>query len=850
MSKRPSTKPYSRLNAECGSLRKRLKEFEDTFHAMQDGEVDAIMTTTEKGNHVLTLDSTNSTYRTLIESMSEGIVTVGSDGVILYCNRRFAEILNVPQTRVVSSMIQEWIVPIDLPLFTTIQRRAINGGSRGELTLSSNGVLIPILISINLLQLDGKNAISCIVTDLTEQKLALLVLEQTTEAIIVCNDKGNIIRASGAAATLAIDDFLGQAFAKIFPLHLADSSLFDIAPILRGKHQQCEVTLKHGTSDLYFFVNAGPLSGKQQDLLGAIITLTDITARKHAEKILLLRDRALEASTEAVFIARCETDAYLIEYINPAFERITGYSAEQVIEKDLLSIEQKICPGQDLMKIQDALREKRAGHVITHNTRLDGSRFWSDLHIAPVCDELGETTHFVGIQNDISESMMHQSTLEYQANHDSLTGLPNRNLLNDRLQQAISSAKRSQHLMALVFVDLDHFKFVNDTLGHDVGDIVLKAIATRLTSCLRNADTAARSGGDEFLLILVEQESTESISAVIRRLLEVIAQPIEVEQQSLHVTCSIGISLYAQDGDTASTLLKNADTAMYHAKERGRNNFQFFNSAMNLRVHERFMLESTLRKAMADNSLTLAYQPQIDILTGKIIGVEALLRWKHSELGIVPPSRFIPIAEESGLIISLGEWVLRTACTQAKTWQDAGFPAMTMAVNLSARQFRNNNLTQMVTTVLAETGLAAKYLELELTESLALENSEKFMLTLTQLKALGLQLTIDDFGTGYSSLSYLKHLPVDRLKIDISFVSNIVKDKDNAAIAQIIILLGHSLRLKVIAEGVETNEQMKLLLAQGCDEMQGYFYSGPLPGDELESFLMENKDPGNWIWQH
>ena len=850
MPKRRAIKSYSRLNAECGSLRKRLREFSDTLHAIQEGEVDAIMGTSEKGNHVLTLESTNSTYRMLIESMSEGIVTFDKNGIILYCNRRFAEILNASMEKIVSSLIQDWIITSDIPLFNKMQLRANTGGVRGELTLYSGGALIPTLISINQLQLDGQEAISCIVTDLTEQKLALLVLEQATEAIIVCNDKGNIIRASAAAAALSSGDYQGQPFVKNFPLHLSDSTIFDIEPILIGKRIQCEVTLDQGNEQLCFLANAGPLLGKQSELLGAIVTLTDITARKQAEKILLLRERALEASTEAVFIARCEQNANLIEYINPAFEKITGYSSEQVIGKDLLAIEQKICKGQDLGKIQDALRDKQPGHAITHNTRLDGSHFWSDLHIAPVRDEYDETTHFVGIQNDISESMLHQSTLEYQANHDALTGLPNRNLLNDRLQQAISSSKRSQHLMALVFVDLDHFKFVNDTLGHDVGDIVLKAVATRLTSCLRNADTAARSGGDEFLLILVEQESTESISAVIRRLLEVIAQPIEVEQQNLHVTCSIGISLLSQDGDDASTLLKNADTAMYHAKEKGRNNFQFFNSAMNLHVHERFMLESSLRKAMADDSLTLSYQPKINIATGNMVGVEALLRWKHPELGTIPPSRFIPIAEESGLIISLGEWVLRTACTQAKKWQDAGMQAMTIAVNLSARQFKNNNLTKMVTTILTETGLAAQYLELELTESLALENSEKFMLTLTQLKELGLQLTIDDFGTGYSSLSYLRRLPLDRLKIDISFVNNIVKDKDNAAIAQIIILLAHSLRLKVIAEGVETNEQMKLLHAQGCDEIQGYFYSEPLTEYELVKFLHSNKNSGNWALQH
>jgi diguanylate cyclase (GGDEF)-like protein/PAS domain S-box-containing protein len=850
MSKRNPKKTFPLLRYASDRLRRRLSEVESTLYAIQHGQVDAIFTTNEKGSEVLTLEGASNVYRSLIEGMSEGIVTLDIEGNILYCNQRFSEIINTPVKQVLSTLFANWIVPTDLPNFLALQERSTNGVGRGEITLSNNKQMIPTQISITRLQLEGREAISCMVTDLTEQRLALLVLEQTTEAIVVCNDKGIIIRASGVAASLVSGEIIGQQFSVAFPLHLSDDSVLDIQAVLKGKRLRCEASFEHGALPLHFLVNAGPLSGKQADLLGAIITLTDISARKHTENILSLRNRALDASSEAVFIARCENDLHLIEYINPAFEKITGLSSKQAMEKDLLVVQEQIGNKQDLIKIQDALQKKRPGHAITHNTRLDGSKFWSDLHVAPVRDEHGNTTHFVGIQNDISESMSHQSILEYQANHDALTGLPNRHLLNTRLQQAISAAKRSPHLMALVFVDLDHFKFVNDTLGHDVGDIVLTTIAKRLTSCLRDADTAARSGGDEFLLILVDHESTESISAVIRRVLEVIAQPIIANEQNLYITCSIGISLFSQDGDNASTLLKNADTAMYHAKEKGRNNFQFFNNEMNFRVHERFMLESSLRQAMTDNSLSLAYQPQIDVLTGKVIGVEALLRWKHAELGNIPPTRFIPIAEESGLIVALGEWVLRTACTQAKTWQDSGMPAMTMAVNLSARQFKQNNLPHLVKTILTETGLAAKYLELELTESLAFENSEKLILTLTQLKAMGLQITIDDFGTGYSSLSYLKHLPLDRLKIDISFIHDIVIDKGDEAIAQIIILLGHSLRLKVIAEGVETNEQLKILLAQGCDEIQGFYYSEALCVKDLEKFLIAKKDINTLVSSH
>jgi diguanylate cyclase (GGDEF)-like protein/PAS domain S-box-containing protein len=973
MSKRVLIPNRSRLRHECGRLRTRLEQVEETLHAIQSGQVDAIMGSPESGSHVLAIEGMDSAYRTLVEGMNEGIVTFGVDCVILYSNRRFAQILNMPTNRITASFFQDWVASTDLPQFAALIRGVPSGNSRSEITLTSGGGLIPVQLSINAVRLDGRDAYTCMVTDLTEQKLAQLVLEQVTESIVVCDGSGRIVRASQTACALFDGDgtVLGQPFSSVFPLRLADGGCADIAPALRGERLQFEAAIERGGQSVHFVVNAGPLAGQQKNLLGCIVTLTDITARKNAQQalqvsveryrslvlattqivwtadadggvsednpswraytgqseaqikgdgwasalhpddvpaavaqwsaavatgelyttqfrvrrhdgayryhvmrgvpvlaqdgtvrewvgtatdiheqqqaelrmvlehgVLLLRERALEASTEAVFIARCVADANLLEYVNPAFEKITGYPAVQVLGMDLLTLEQKLCPDGDLSDIDGALHEQRAGHAITQNYRLDGTSFWSDLHIAPVHgSEAGRVTHFVGIQNDVSQSMRYQNALEYQANHDALTGLPNRNLLNDRLRRAISSAQRNEDLMALVFVDLDHFKFINDNLGHDVGDIVLKAIADRLASCLRDADTAARPGGDEFLLILVEQESTESISVVIRRILEVIALPIPVNGRDLHITCSIGISIYLQDGDDVSTLLKNADTAMYHAKERGRNNFQFFNHAMNQRVHERFMLESSLRHAIADDNLTLLYQPQIDINSGRMIGMEALLRWHHPELGLIAPSRFIPIAEESGLIMVIGEWVLRTACAQNKAWQDAGLPPVNMAVNLSARQFRHDQLAEMVGAVLAETGLAAQYLELELTESLALEDSQKFMLTLKQLKQLGLQLTIDDFGTGYSSLSYLKHFPLDRLKIDISFVRSIVSDAGDAAIARTIIMLGHSLHLKVIAEGVESQDQLNFLREQGCDEMQGFLYSEPLPAAALERLL-------------
>jgi diguanylate cyclase (GGDEF)-like protein len=443
------------------------------------------------------------------------------------------------------------------------------------------------------------------------------------------------------------------------------------------------------------------------------------------------------------------------------------------------------------------------------------------------------------------ERKRYQQQLEHQANYDALTGLPNRNLLHDRLRQAVYS-QRNPRAIAVVFMDLDHFKFVNDSLGHSVGDKLLKGMGERLRSVLREGDTVGRVGGDEFVLILNDQANEEVIFRAMQRISAKVAEPIDIDGKEMYVTCSAGISLYPQDGPDVDTLLKHADAAMYRAKEHGRNNFQFYTSEMNERVNERLSLEHALRRALERREFLLHYQQKNDLRSGAIIGAEALVRWNHPEWGLVRPARFIPLAEETGLIVPLGEWVLGEACRQARAWMDQGLKPGVVSVNLSARQFRQEGLVRTVSRILEETRLDPSLLEFELTESMVMHNVEAAITTLQGLKSLGVALSVDDFGTGYSSLSYLRQLPVDTLKIDRSFVRDIGagENPDDGVIAQAIISLGHSLRLNVIAEGVETDAQLRFLKRHGCDELQGFLYGEAVAPAEYAKLLERAKRKG------
>jgi len=477
----------------------------------------------------------------------------------------------------------------------------------------------------------------------------------------------------------------------------------------------------------------------------------------------------------------------------------------------------------------------------------NGETRWFLVSGQPVFDERGAFNGYRGTGSDITARKLTEQRVHHVAQHDVLTGLPNRSLLQDRLGQAVAYATRSGSPVWVMLIDLDRFKFVNDSMGHKAGDVLLMTVAARLRSSLRDSDTVARLSGDEFVVILSEHGDQTLSPGIVQRVMDAVAQPVMLGTKEFFVTCSIGVAVFPSEGTGADELTEHADIAMYRAKKLGRNNFQFYTPAMNEESMERVRIESALRNALERDEFVLYYQPQLDMKTGKICGMEALIRWQHPELGMVPPGRFVSIAEETGLIVPIGAWVMRTACAQNKAWQDAGFDKLRVAVNLSARQFSAPDLIEGLEQVLLDTGLEPKYLEIELTESLFMSDVTPAVELLHRMKALGVNLSIDDFGTGYSSLSYLSRFPIDVLKIDRSFVADITRDANDEAIVTSIIALAHNLKLAVIAEGVETAEQLDYLRRHGCDEMQGYYFSRPVAAAEFEQLLVEGRclEPGD-----
>lgn len=467
----------------------------------------------------------------------------------------------------------------------------------------------------------------------------------------------------------------------------------------------------------------------------------------------------------------------------------------------------------------------------------------------------GEPVHMIGTVQDVTDRKLAEDQIRTLAYYDTLTDLPNRRMFKEYLEKILSRARRQDELAAVFVLDLDRFKRINDTLGHSMGDLLLREVAQRLHASVRREDfiarhhgdtassnSVARLGGDEFALLLTDITSLQDAARIARRTLAVLSEPYLLDQQEIFITASVGITVYPHDGDNVETLLKNADTAMYHAKAEGRNNYQYYTKSMNATAFERLAMENSLRRALERNEFELFYQPQLNIETGNIVGMEALMRWNHPDMGMVSPIEFIPLAEESGMIVLMGEWGLRAACEQNKAWQEAGFPPLTMSVNISSLQFKQQNLTTVVAKILNDTRLDPRYLDLELTEGTVMQNAEDTIATLHSLKEMGIRLSIDDFGTGYSSLSYLKRFPLHTLKVDRSFVKDLTKDADDEAITHAIIAMASSLGLKVIAEGVETEDQLRFLASRGCDEMQGYLFSPPLSASKITELLQSNSN--------
>ncbi len=543
-------------------------------------------------------------------------------------------------------------------------------------------------------------------------------------------------------------------------------------------------------------------------------------------------------------------------YCSPQMYRIFGLPAEESQATYEVFLQRVHPDERDSVKdlVGKALEARKPYSIDYRITLPDGACRNVHEQADVVHDGKGNPVSMQGTVQDITERINTEEKIRFLAYYDRLTGLPNRQLFLEHFNQALFAAQRDGSKVALLYLDLDRFKRINDTLGHSAGDKLLKAIAGCLGDSIRSSDivakacpadkpgvTLSRLGGDEFTILLTRLAEEEHAGRVAQRILDLLSQPTRIGDQEVYISGSIGITLYPSDGEDVDMLLRNADVAMYHAKESGRNSFQFFSAQLNQRTMEKLSIETDLKKALERNELLLYYQPQIDLQAGKLAGVEALVRWRHPRLGMVPPSMFIPIAEETGLIVDIGQWVLVEACRQAVQWRQAGFAPLRMGVNISSLQFKQQSLAALVRKVLQITGLAPGCLELELTESAIMQNVSLVNDTLIELKELGVNLSVDDFGTGYSSMSYLKRFPLDTLKIDRSFVMDITTDANDAAIIKAIIALAKSLGLKTIAEGVETAEQLAFLQEQGCDEIQGFFISRPLPGREVEQYLMAGK---------
>lgn len=564
-------------------------------------------------------------------------------------------------------------------------------------------------------------------------------------------------------------------------------------------------------------------------------TARDITIIRRAERERRVALEVLRSMSEAVAVI--DLDFRFIS-VNPAFSRITGYSEEEVIGQNSRLLDSSQHSAEFYRRVRDVL--ERTGHWAGEmwQKRKDGEEFLGWIEMSEVRDAMGLRSHFVAVVNDITDKKRAEQELRYLANYDTLTGLPNRALLSERLGRAIVRARRQETRVAVLFLDLDRFKDINDSLGHAAGDRLLKAAATRLQATVGASDTVARLGGDEFTVVLEDVESIPAVERMAREILTAFSMPLEVdERHDVSITPSLGISLYPDHALVPTDLLKFADTAMYQAKAEGRNTYQIYNETMDAESRRRATVLASLRKALDRGEFRLVYQPRMALADGRITGVESLLRWHSAELGEIPPTVFIPLAEESGLILQIGDWVLSEALQTLKRWRSHGLNEISIGVNVSVLQLLRGNLPEQLRNLIHEQGVPANRIELEVTESMVMQNAEQTTHVLNELRKLGVTLAIDDFGTGYSSLVYLKRLPIDTLKIDKEFIGDLTRDPDDEAITATVITMGHSLGLNVIAEGVESEQQLSYLREQGCDEIQGFWLSPPLDAHRCLAFI-------------
>lgn len=676
-------------------------------------------------------------------------------------------------------------------------------------------------------------------SDLSREEL-LEIIESMHDTYYRTDNDGLLIYLSGSVVDLIgykVEEVLGTRLSDYYIESDGREKFLEYFQASGSNVKSYESALRHKNGNVVWLsTNAYIYRGKNGEVLGVEGTIRDVTSRIMQQQELNQLKNTLDKTLDCIFMFYSDTLKFF--YINEGAVNQVGYSQEELMNMTPYDIK----PAYDEKKFRALLQPLIDDHetsmtLETIHQHKDGHEFPVEIFLQYIQHE-NEKPRFVAIVRDISEQIEVREKLHHLAHHDHLTGLPNRLLFMDRLERTL--LRRSRGQVAVVFLDLDRFKVINDTLGHASGDQVLKLLSKRLINGIRKSDTLARFSGDEFAIILEDVTSSDEVVVVVRNLFELFFRPFTIENRELFITASIGISLSPDDGEDIQALLKNADIAMYRAKELGGNTYQFYSADMSNKALERLSLETDLRYALEREEYKLVYQPQLDQTSGTIIGCEALLRWNHPEFGLVGPDDFIPVLEDTGLIEAVGEWVLIESCKQAKIWQEKYNKNFRISVNLSARQFRSNDLVIKIADCLEQTQLKANTLELEITESILINNTDAIQVTMHELEALGLRIALDDFGTGYSSLSYLKRFPINTIKIDKSFVRDITTDEDDAAIVSAIIAIAKSLKMDLVAEGVETQQQLDFIVDKGCDVIQGFLFSMPVAAEEMEKLLAKS----------
>lgn len=781
------------------------------------------------------LDTSRAGFTSIVEKSHDGIVIVDADGMVCYANPAARRLIGASGRPLVEKYFGIPLIRTETAEISVLTPEGKSGMAEMHVARS---------------EWQGCPAYLAVIRDITQRKRAEEALRESEQRyrqmfernraikLLINPEAGSIVDANPAAA-----EFYGHTIDRLKSMHIRDiastseNELFQIIrEAMSEKQNYFVIPNKLASGEIRNVeIRTGPIELREGKLLNVIIH--DVTDRSRVEAELHLAAKIIESTNEAIIIL--DTNGIIVS-VNQAFCRITGYRKREIIGKTPSVFEW----GKDeiLGEIINALNSTGQWQGEVWDKRKSGEIYPKLLSLSAIRNNGEAVSHYVGIFSDITKLKKAEKHLYRLAHFDTLTKLPNRLLFKDRLQRALIQADRRKTMVALMLLDLDRFKNINDTLGHGAGDQLLVSVAERLSRCVRKSDTVARLGGDEFTVVLPDIQNTMAATGVARKILKAMSKPFELAGRGVFITTSVGITIYPADGVQADRLLQNADMALYHAKEQGKNNFQFFSEEMNTQALKRSLLEDSLRTALERDEFEVYYQPRLDLRTGEILDLEALLRWNHPQQGLITPGNFIGVAEETGLIIPIGDWVLKTACEQNKRWHEMGFNTLGVAVNVSARQFNRQDFIQAIFDILDETRMDPSWLELELTESVAMKDAASTAKLFNDLKMKGVRISIDDFGTGYSSLSYLKSFPIDKLKIDQSFVKDLATESDDESIVKAVIAVAHSLKLKVVAEGVETKEQLKFLRLHHCDEWQGYYFSRPVPTDEVTELLRINSE--------